>query len=107
MNCIYIRKRSRKYKQYIYCTKYKKEITFDDCKNCIDKEYKKRKPIKKVSKKRITVSDNTYNQVYDRCNGRCALCYTSNNLHYHHILYRSERKDLIDVPSNGIMLCIK
>lgn len=50
MNCIYTRKRSKNYKAYLYCTKYKKEIQLNDCKNCIDKEYKKRKPIKKVSK---------------------------------------------------------
>lgn len=89
------------------CTKLKKEITWSDCKNCEFKEYKKveYKTIKRVSKKRITVSKETYEIVYNESKGRCALCNNIDNLQLHHILYRSERKDLIDEPSNCVMLC--
>ena len=106
------------------CTKLKKEITWSDCKNCKYKDYKEitsankckqllkattplkaKKPMKKVSKKRITVSKETYEIVYNESKGRCALCNNIDNLQLHHILYRSERKDLIDEPSNCVMLC--
>ena len=63
------------------------------------------KPIKRVSKNRVFVSDKTYNIVLEESKGKCALCDARDNLQYHHIYYRSERKDLIDDPSNGIMLC--
>lgn len=100
-NCIHLKQGFNKLK----CTKLKKEITFDNCKGCEYKEYKERKPIKKVSKKRITVSKSTYEIVYNESKGRCALCNNIDNLQLHHILYRSERKDLIDEPSNCVMLC--
>jgi 5-methylcytosine-specific restriction endonuclease McrA len=59
----------------------------------------------KEKKKRATVSQETYDKVFKICKGKCAICGTTTDIHYHHILYRSERKDLIDEPSNGIMLC--
>ena len=85
----------------------KKEITFENCKNCEFREYKVKihKPMNKINKKRKTVSQETYEEVFHRCNGRCAICGTTQNLSYHHIKYRSERPDLIDDPDNGIMLC--
>lgn len=101
----------------LICKRTNKEITFTDCNNCKYKEYKEinklksttplkvNKPIKKVSKKRIIVSEETYNIVYSESKGRCALCNNIDNLQLHHILYRSERKDLIDEPSNCVMLC--
>ena len=105
MNCIYLRKRQKKYQPYKYCTIKKEKIEYDECKKCDFKEYKKFKPIKAVSKKRITVSKKTYNIVLQQSKGRCALCEAYDNLEYHHIYYRSERKDLIDDASNGLMLC--
>ncbi len=106
-NCLYFRRRSKKGEIYGYCTLRRLEVPLNasECYSCSNREYKKRKAIKLVSKKRVFVSKKTYNQVYEECNGRCALCYSTYNLHYHHIYYRSERKDLIDDPSNGIMLC--
>lgn len=107
MNCINFKIRQKNYKKIFYCAFLKKEIQYADCSFCKSKEYKKNKPIKKVGKNRITVSDKTYNTVFEKCQGRCVLCGTTLNLHYHHILYRSERKDLIDDPINGIMLCVE
>ena len=112
-SCINLRCRSKKGIKYLFCVRRKAVIERKDCEGCLYKEYKKvakmtsRKPIKAISKKRVFVSEETYNQVFKECNRRCVLCYTTNNLHYHHIYYRSERKDLIDEPSNGIMLCDK
>ncbi len=109
--CIHIKKRTKG----IYCANKGAYIEFSTCKGCLSKEYKKvakiglkplkKTPIKKVSKKRVFVSKETYNQVFEECNGRCVFCGATYNLHYHHIFYRSERKDLIDEPSNGILLC--
>jgi len=121
--CLYIKKRVKKGQVYCYCALRQTVINFSDCSGCLTKEYKKstksnlktpiktysplkaKTPIKKVSKKRVTVSKKTYEQVYERCNGLCAICGTSQYLEYHHIFFRSERPDLIDDPNNGIMLC--
>ena len=59
------------------------------------------------NRKKMRVSETTYQEVKNACKGKCALCGTTQNLHCHHILYRSERKDLIDDPKNLIMLCEK
>lgn len=113
MNCKHFKRRSKNYKYYLYCTKLKKEITFDDCKGCKFKEYKERKPIKsykpikKVSNKRVTVTKQTYESVYTRDNGRCVLCHSNELIQLHHVLYRSERKDLINDPNNCVLLCCK
>ena len=104
MKCLYIRKRTKNYKPYFYCTKYKKEVDIYCYKECNDKEYKKA-AIKKVSKKRITVSKATYDIVLSESNYKCALCGSFMFLELHHIVYRSENKSLIDNPDNCIMLC--
>lgn len=117
-NCIYIKKRKNK----PFCKLLNKEIEFSNCRGCEEKEYKPRKqykpkkvyeikqrtykPIKKVSKKRVFVSRETYKTVFERDKGCCVLCGSSQNLHFHHIYYRSERKDLIDNIDNGVMLCV-
>ena len=113
MNCIYFKRRSKNYKNYFYCAFYKKEIELNDCKNCIKKEYKEikpikvSKPIKKVSKRRVTVAKQVYECVYTRDEGKCVLCHSNELIQLHHILYRSERKDLINEPSNCVLLCFK
>lgn len=111
-NCKYLKQGFNKLK----CTKLKKEITWSDCKNCEYKEYKEinklkattqlkaKKPIKRVSKKRITVSKETYEIVYNESKGRCALCNNIDNLQLHHINGRG--KFLTDDPCNCIMLCM-
>ena len=59
---------------------------------------------------KVFVSKDTYNVVLERSKDifgvpRCGLCNNAYNLQLHHIQYRGERKDLIDEPSNCIMLC--
>ena len=58
-------------------------------------------------KSRVTVSNKTYDMVFKACKGQCVLCGAKNNLQAHHIRYRSERKDLIDEPTNLLLLCIE
>lgn len=88
------------------CKLSKQVITLDKCKNCPKLIVVRNKPIKKVSNKKITVSKETYNKVYERDKGQCRLC-GNNQIQLHHIIYRSEDKNLIDEPTNCIMLCIK
>lgn len=75
----------------------------DICKNCLEFNLKRNKPIKKISKKRITVTEETYNKVLKRDKGKCRLCGTNKNLHLHHINGRG--KDLTNNINNCIMLC--
>lgn len=105
--CLYLRIRSHKGIKYQVCLKdgSKGQINAEKCRICPFKEYKKTKPIKKVSKNKIKVSHETYMKVYERDGGVCQFCGTNQNIHAHHILYRSQRKDLIDEPTNLILLC--
>ena len=110
MYCKYLSKslngkiKCRLYKRYI--------ISLFECKSCSDLIYKANKPIKKVSNKRIAVTKETYNKVIQRDKYKCRLAHVTYNgiscnggLELHHIRYRSEAKDLINEPTNCIMLC--
>lgn len=107
--CINLKIRQKKQKKYLFCYKLKKETTFNVCNNCNDFMIVANKPIKKVSKNRITVKKEIYQQVYERDKGICRLqngtC--EGGLELHHIVYRSEDKKLINEPTNCIMLCTK
>ena len=108
MYCKNLLKRQRQKKTVFYCKKDKRYIDiFFHCQNCSDFILVRNKPVKKVSNKRITVSKETYNKVFKRDKGKCRLCGTSLNLHLHHIVYRSEDKNLINEPTNCIMLCAR
>lgn len=104
MNCKYLRVRSIQKKKHLYCILNKKTINYTlECSKCLKKEYRKNKGINKVSKKKITVTQDTYNKVMQRDNCRCRLCGTSLNLQLHHIDGRG--KDLTNDINNCIMLC--
>ena len=59
--------------------------------------------IKPISKKREFVSKETYNIVFNRCNGKCAICGSYKDLQLHHINGRGKGKT--DNPNNCILLC--
>lgn len=107
MYCKNLLKRQRKYKPYFYCKVLRKEIILPCDKNCLNRNLVANKPIKKVSKNRITVKKEIYNKVMQRDNYKCRLldytCY--GKLELHHVRYRSERKDLINEPNNCVCLC--
>lgn len=103
MYCKNLLKRQRKYKPYFYCKALRKEIILPCDKNCSKLILVANKPIKKVSNKRITVTEETYNKVMQRDKGKCKLCGTSLNLHLHHIDGRG--KDLTNNVDNCIILC--
>ena len=112
MNCINLKFKSKKGRKYIYCNLLKQEITFNSCNNCEYKEYKTKKctinkkycaKIKSISKKKEFVSKETYNIVFNRWNGRCAICGSYKDLQFHHINGRGKGKT--DNPNNCIILC--
>lgn len=114
--CLYLRVRSKHNIKYLFCVKEgcKGQINAEKCYMCPYKEYKTgkktKKSDKKATKKRQKVSHETYMKVYNRDNGMCQMFFESECegwLELHHILYRSERRDLIDEPKNCIMLCKK
>ena len=108
MYCKNLLKRQRQTKIVLYCRKYKRYIiSLVECKTCSDFEIKRNKHIKKVSNKRITVTEETYNKVMQRDNYKCRLCGTTLNLVEHHIVYKSEDRKLINEPTNLIVLCTK
>lgn len=41
MSCINLKIKTKKGRRFLYCNLLKKEITFDNCKDCANKEYKK------------------------------------------------------------------
>lgn len=92
MYCKNLLKRQRQTKIVLYCRKHKRHIIcLSFCETCLDFEIKRNKPIKKVSNKRITVTEETYNKVMQRDNYKCRLCGTSLNLHLHHIMRERKR----------------
>ena len=106
--CKYLTIRTKNYEKYFYCRLNKKIINYTtECIKCVKSEPRKNKSINKVSKKRITVSKETYNKVIERDHHCCRLSDKNCDgwLELHHVKYRSEAKELINEPSNCIMLC--
>ena len=102
--CKYLALRSKNYEKYFYCRLNKKIINYTtECIKCVKNEPRKNKGINKVSKKKIAVTQDTYNKVMQRDNYKCRLCGTSLNLHLHHIDGRG--KDLTNDINNCIILC--
>lgn len=127
--CIHLKKRKNK----PYCNIIKKEIRFSRCQECGNKEYKPKdkknsphenkkcteftknsakkstskgkSPVKSGKNKKVTVTKEIYNIVIERDKYCCRLCGSTNWIQLHHILYRSQRKDLINDINNCIMLC--
>lgn len=73
MKCIHFKIRSKKYHKYIYCKKKNKEITFCDCRNCKEKEYKAVKELKKKSKKLKNLEAKRYSIITDNLKV-CYVC---------------------------------
>lgn len=107
MYCKNLLVRKKQYKPYFYCKEFRQVITLLSCQKCSKSILKRNKPIKKVSNKRITVTEEIYNKVMQRDKYKCRLldCTCYGKLELHHIKYRSEAKDLINEPTNCIMLC--
>ena len=80
MNCKYYRTRTKKYKKYGYCIKYKKEVSLF-CKECNTIEYKEIKTIKKRTNKQAQAEKNR-KSLFTNDLEYCIICgKKKNNLH--------------------------
>lgn len=86
MNCINLRKRSKKGKTYIYCIKRKLVVDFKECSSCSYREYKKvskmvvKKPLRTCNKKHkltlaTSIPKNVKLKVWERDKHRCIFCH--------------------------------
>lgn len=92
--CLYLRRRTKKGTIYLFCVKEccKGHVNTEKCHVCPFKEYKKVKPIKKVSKNKVKVSHETYNEILNKDKG-CRICHTKDNLHLHHVFEGKNRNN--------------
>ena len=95
MNCINLKIKTKKGRKFLYCNLLKKEITFNDCKNCANKEYKKvkcainRKNCAKIIKgkkhkltKATEIPMKVKKVVWERDNHRCIYCHKWVEVYY-------------------------
>lgn len=73
MNCKNLRRRTKKGKIYIYCTIKRKTISYEECKNCHSKEYKKYKPIKSRTNKQTKKEKERFSIIYSDLT-KCCEC---------------------------------
>ncbi len=77
MTCKYykIKKRNNKKEKRIfyYCSKQRKEINYIDCKDCLYKEYKEQRPIKKRTYKQQKKEKERYSIIYHNFT-KCCVC---------------------------------
>lgn len=84
MQCINLKYKTKKGRRFLYCVLLKKEITFDNCKDCANKEYKKvkctinRKKCAKIIKSKknpkIAKLERNRKSVFTNDLTKCILC---------------------------------
>lgn len=116
MICENFRVRSKKYKKYYFCTNSKKEITFEDCKNCSFCTYKKQNKLKvtpiKIKNKKSSklaksteISQKIKEKVWNRDSQKCIYCgkYVSKSCANAHYIKRSHGG--LGIEENIVTLC--
>ena len=73
MKCINFRFRTKDYQKYIYCTKKKKKIQYEECQDCKCKEYKQGKELKKKSNRLKRLENNRFSIITDNLK-ICYIC---------------------------------
>ena len=102
MNCIYFKKRTKKYELYFFCSKQRKNITFEDCKKCPYKEYKKSYQIKNKSNKLKNLESKRYSILTDNYN-KCYRC--PNPKKHTHEIYGGRNRKVSMIHGFTIPLC--
>lgn len=85
MGCKFFTVRSHKGKKYFYCRLLKKEIEYEECKCCEEREYKQYKQLKTnksikecknkhILTKKTEIKTTTKKVVWERDNHRCIFC---------------------------------
>lgn len=90
MNCKNFKIRSKKYKYYHYCTLLKKEINYDDCRNCEYKEYKEYKKMKQRTTKQAKLEKERFSLFTDDLD-HCIICGKPKD-HLHEVFFGSHRR---------------
>lgn len=89
MNCKNFRIRTKKYKKYGYCTKYKKEVSLF-CKECENLEYKEQKTMKKRTAKQTKREKNRFSLFTSNLDV-CIVCGNPKE-HLHEVFFGSNRQ---------------
>lgn len=79
---------------YYYCTKLRKEINYDICRNCDLKEYKQSNFIKKRTNKLARSEKNRFSIICS-CLDKCCICGAKNGINKHEIFYGKNRQNSI------------
>ena len=90
MNCKYYRTRTKKYKKYGYCIKYKKEVSLF-CKGCEEIEYKECKSINKRTTKKAKAEKDRFSLFTSNLN-ICIVCSKSKK-HLHEVFFGSNKQN--------------
>jgi len=93
--CIYFKVRTKKGKRYFYCTLKRETITYDECKSCGDKEYKRYKPIKKRTYKQTKREKGRYSIIADDLS-KCVVCGITTGINKHEVFYGKNRQNSIN-----------
>jgi len=118
MTCINLKIRTKKKTRIIYCKFLRKEITYDRCKNCKNKQYKeikkkiidytKNKPIK-GKKHKITKATEIRRKVkqivWERDNHKCIYCGKYVPIEYANSHYIKRSQLGMGVPENIVTAC--
>lgn len=89
MNCKYYKTRTKKYKKYGYCIKYKKEVSLF-CKGCEEIEYKEYKSINKRTTKQAKAEKDRFSLFTSDLN-ICIVCRKPKD-HLHEVFFGSNRQ---------------
>ena len=89
MNCKNYRTRTKKYKKYGYCIKYKKEVSLF-CKECKNLEYKEQKTMKKRTAKQTKMEKNRFSLFTSNLDV-CIVCGKPKE-HLHEVFFGSNRQ---------------
>lgn len=108
MYCINLKIRSKKGKKYIYCKFNKKEIKFEMCKDCENKEYKsvkRRNNTRRNDRAKATdISEEVKKAVFLRDGGKCVVCGNSYNV-MPNAHYISRKNGGLGIEQNIVTLC--
>ena len=92
MNCKNRKIRSKKYQKYFYCVAKKKEINFDDCINCTEREYKSYKTIINKSNKLNTMEKKRFSIIAPDLL-KCVICGKKRD-NLHEVFYGTGKRQL-------------
>lgn len=91
MKCKDLLVRSKKYNKYLYCRKYKRKITFDNCKKCVDFKLNETYKIRNKSKKLV----NSERKRFSILTNNLEICYVCGKKKDHiHEIYKGANRQV-------------